>query len=258
MSDRRTLILRLAGPLQSWGSSSQFNTRDTDDRPTKSGVIGLLAAAQGRRRGEDLIDLAGLQFGVRADQPGTRLRDYHTVRTIDGRNLLSTKVNAKGWQIPAGGKPSHVTQRYYVQDAVFVAFVEGPTNLVEDLAWAVQHPRFPLALGRRSCVPASPLVVPGNQGDVWTGELAVLIRSVPWQAGVMVRENPRLGSTVSLAATVEDVAGLDSVGDVPVSFAHRDRRFGTRQVRHEWVRIPTGRTESADSNRHDPFEILGW
>ncbi|MGX1811831.1 type I-E CRISPR-associated protein Cas5/CasD [Nocardia sp. NPDC055321] len=84
-----TLLIRLAGPLQAWGRLSKFQHRDTDpDRPTKSGVIGLLAAADGHERdesGRDYSDalplerLAGLRFGVRADRPGVLISDYHTV-----------------------------------------------------------------------------------------------------------------------------------------------------------------------------------
>ena len=66
-----TLLLRLAAPLQSWGSDSKFETRKTDREPTKSGVVGLLAAALGLRRDdtEGLARLNGLRFAVRADQP---------------------------------------------------------------------------------------------------------------------------------------------------------------------------------------------
>ncbi|MBF6357022.1 type I-E CRISPR-associated protein Cas5/CasD [Nocardia higoensis] len=73
------LLLRLAGPLQSWGSRSRFAHRDTDLRPTKSGVIGLCAAAMGLDRADPLGPLAELRFGVRADRPGTVIRDYQTV-----------------------------------------------------------------------------------------------------------------------------------------------------------------------------------
>jgi len=40
-----TLLLRLAGPMQSWGLSSRFTIRDTSLEPSKSGVLGLLCAA---------------------------------------------------------------------------------------------------------------------------------------------------------------------------------------------------------------------
>ncbi|WP_330182221.1 type I-E CRISPR-associated protein Cas5/CasD [Nocardia sp. NBC_01503] len=84
-----TLLIRLAGPLQAWGTLSKFHHRDTDpNRPTKSGVIGLLAAADGHNRTDINMDypdalrlekLAALRFGVRADRPGVMMRDYHTV-----------------------------------------------------------------------------------------------------------------------------------------------------------------------------------
>ena len=45
-----TLLLRLAAPLQAWGADSKFEPRKTAREPTKSGVIGLLAAALGLRR----------------------------------------------------------------------------------------------------------------------------------------------------------------------------------------------------------------
>ena len=71
------LVLRLAGPLQSWGVSSKFNIRESGTEPSKSGVIGMVAAALGRRRGDSIEDLAALRFGVRRDQPGTVTRDFH-------------------------------------------------------------------------------------------------------------------------------------------------------------------------------------
>jgi CRISPR system Cascade subunit CasD len=77
--DAHVLLVRLAGPLQSWGITGRFARRDTHSRPTKSGVIGLCAAALGLPREETLGELAEVRFGVRADLPGTSLRDYHTV-----------------------------------------------------------------------------------------------------------------------------------------------------------------------------------
>ena len=41
------LMLRLAAPMQSWGTDSKFEVRKTNREPTKSGVVGLLAAALG-------------------------------------------------------------------------------------------------------------------------------------------------------------------------------------------------------------------
>ncbi|KND37023.1 type I-E CRISPR-associated protein Cas5/CasD [Streptomyces acidiscabies] len=75
-----TLLIRLAGPLQSWGTISRFAARrDTHSRPTKSAVIGMCAAALGLERTADLSRLASLRYGVRADHPGTPTRDFHLV-----------------------------------------------------------------------------------------------------------------------------------------------------------------------------------
>lgn len=81
-----TLLLRLEGLLQSWGTRSRFHDRDTATHPTKSGVIGLLAAADGHDHNDQhphpgalpLTTLAALRFAVRADRPGHPVHDFHT------------------------------------------------------------------------------------------------------------------------------------------------------------------------------------
>lgn len=130
-----TLLLRLAAPLQSWGSDSKFETRKTDREPTKSGVVGLLAAALGLRRDdtEGLARLNGLRFAVRADQEGSLLVDFHTAKSRD---------------------TSYVTYRHYLQDAVFLAGLESEDEaLLRELEAALRHPpcRSVWASGRGAC-----------------------------------------------------------------------------------------------------------
>jgi len=261
-----SLVLRLAGPLQSWGGRGQFNRRDTMDEPTKSGVLGLLSAAQGRRRQDPIEDLVGLSLGVRTDQPGTLLRDYHTVSDLAGRPLLSASVNAKGVQkFTSPAKWTHVTQRYYLQDAVFVAAVAGPVELLSALAAALRQPAFPLALGRRSCPPSQPLLLSTATGegtaDLWPGDPAQVLSAVPWQAGenhrqVLERRHGNL-ATVELPITVDDNLGPDVRTDVPRTFDPLRRGFEMRRVRQDWVRVATG-GEGAGAQEHDPFALLGW
>ena len=96
------LKLRLAGPLQSWGAASRFTRRDTEEAPTKSGLLGLLAAAEGRRRSDPIEDLVGLELAVRIDQRGSLLRDFHTAH-----HQLT-------------GSPMPLTERFYWADAVLL------------------------------------------------------------------------------------------------------------------------------------------
>ncbi|WP_328952750.1 type I-E CRISPR-associated protein Cas5/CasD [Kitasatospora purpeofusca] len=270
--EQTVLVLRLAGPLQSWGDRSAFNRRDSRPRPTKSGVVGLLAAAAGRPREADITDLVGLRLGVRIDQPGTLLRDYHTVSDYRGRPLPQAGVNAKGVQKPTSpAKETHVTHRYYLQDAVFVAAVQGPAALVTALAEAVRHPAFPLALGRRSCVPTQPIAL----GAVRDATLEDVLADEPWQAGEAARNayrrraerapEPFSPHRINLAATFDDPSGEDTAQDVPRSFAPRERGFSTRRIRHTWLSVPTGFPAPATPDRpalktggHDPFALLGW
>jgi CRISPR system Cascade subunit CasD len=234
--------------------------------------MGLLAAAQGRRREDPIADLLTLRLGVRIDQAGSLLRDYHTVSDYRGVPLPSAAVSAKGTQKrtqPA--KHTHVTQRFYLQDAVFVVAVEGQAPLLRTLADAVRRPSFPLALGRRACVPAQPLLIPPWEADheqpLWHGDVDATLATVTWMASnaakrrwkIQARSAPP--STIDLAVTVDDDSGTEVRADVPMSFAPRDRGFVTRRVRHGWVSVPTGLdgTDGATGEpAHDPFALLGW
>ncbi|MFI6367968.1 type I-E CRISPR-associated protein Cas5/CasD [Nocardia sp. NPDC050630] len=258
------LLLRLAGPLQSWGENSRFNRRETRPEPTKSGVVGLLAAALGLERGADLNALTRLTMGVRTDHPGTLLRDFHTVADYRGVPLKQTGVNAKGTQKPTGpAKYTHITYRYYLQDAVFLVGMAGEPDLVAELAAAVARPASPLALGRRSCPPTQPILV-GNE----SAALLDVLSSHPWQATGNGRAHYLRGAKpafVDLPVTVDDDTGSDTRNDVPVSFGLRDRQFRERRIRHTTVRIPTGITDpdpAPDRNTtvigHDPFSLLDW
>ena len=110
-----TLLLRLAGPMQSWGVESKFEVRRSGTEPSKSAVIGLIAAAMGRRRDSSLDDLNQLMFGVRVDQPGVIQRDFQMVKNE---------------------KTSYLTYRYYLADAVFLVGGFCQTHEFDDLKHA--------------------------------------------------------------------------------------------------------------------------
>ena len=110
------LILRLEGALQSWGTRSRFDNRDSGFMPTKSGVIGFIACAMGLPRGDDrILELdAALRMGVRADRPGTMMVDYQTV------------TGERGYLFCAGGgkrvgEPTIAVAAPAVLNAIFMA-----------------------------------------------------------------------------------------------------------------------------------------
>ncbi|MFK3984478.1 type I-E CRISPR-associated protein Cas5/CasD [Micromonospora sp. NPDC050397] len=227
------LLLRLAGPLQAWGSGSRFAHRHTEPAPTKSGVIGLLAAARGIRRTEPLTELLGLTFGVRIDQPGQLIRDFQVARTLDDKTSMP------------------LTYRYYLSDAAFLAAVSGDDTLLEGLHDALMRPHFPLYLGRRSCPPDRPVSL-----GVHPGTLTDLLAQWPWQASK--RHQTRAARTVRLEILRDAEDGepiTETIRDEPITFDPTHRQHGWRSVirAHTDLPNPGGRTTSD----HDPMALLG-
>ncbi|HEU4754703.1 MAG TPA: type I-E CRISPR-associated protein Cas5/CasD, partial [Armatimonadota bacterium] len=165
------LLLRLEAPMQSWGTRSRWDVRDSGPEPTKSGIVGLLGCALGLpRRHSRLEELDGaLRFAVRADRPGVMATDYHTVT---GRHRMANgKLKTEEYTVQS--------YRDYLHDAGFLVALAGGSGLLEELADRLRAPRWPLFLGRKSCVPTRPVL------DGLTPAYASLddaIKRAPWAA----------------------------------------------------------------------------
>ena len=149
-----TLLMRLSGPMQSWGTTSRFDERDSQLEPSKSGVLGLVCAALGRDRAEPVDDLAMLKMGVRVDREGQLMRDYQTATGV---------INAAG---KADLGRTVVSRRYYLSDAVFLVGLAGTDRaLLECISKALQAPVWLLALGRKGFPPGEPVYLPDGLLD---------------------------------------------------------------------------------------------
>lgn len=213
-----TLLLRLAGPMQSWGTTSRFDERDSQLEPSKSGVLGLLCAALGRDRAEPVDDLARLKMGVRVDREGRLMRDYQTATGV----------------ISAAGKVdlhrTVISPRYYLADAVFLVGLEGDDlELLKQIHAALRAPHWPLALGRKSFPPGEP---------VW---LADAIRPEGLREALLAW--PRLAPSQhdqhdeSLRLILEHASAGAVRLDQPVA-PFTERRFGPRYIASEAVHVP--------------------
>jgi CRISPR system Cascade subunit CasD len=224
------LLLRLAGPLQSWGEHSTFADRDTLQYPTRSGITGIFAAAQGLRRGEPLDRYAPLTLTVRIDRPGVLLTDFHT--TGGGLPRGRTVPTAEGGR-RSEGKATIVTRRMYLSDAVFTVAVEGPGRLIGDLAAALRSPHWQPYLGRRSCPPDQPLLLRAAVPD----PVQELYQHVP-----LPGRRPDAHGQVSTDIITEEPADatgtLTEVADVPVTFSRHDRRYQLRTIRRDRAALP--------------------
>lgn len=236
------LSLVLAAPLQAWGSSSRFTTRASDDAPTKSGIIGLLAAAKGLRRTDPLEDLTNLRFGVRLDQPGTHLRDFQTARSLDERRTMP------------------LSQRHYLADGRYVVGLEADEDLLTGIRTALLNPVFPLYLGRRSCPPSDPL-----KPILHDRTLESFLLEEPWQAADWWRRRHgertthlefRIDAAHSSGELDAWIGGEMVQRDVPISFDPRLRKYGWRTVHTGFLPLPGRTSESSGRLSHDPMTAM--
>lgn len=224
----KSVLLRLEAPMQSWGTQSRFEERDTDADPSKSGVLGLVGAAMGMARGDTaaIARLAGLGMAVRVDREGTMLRDYHTAGGGRWPGREYGVANAEGKLVG-----TVVSKRYFLADASFlVALGSEDHTLVEEVAHALAEPVFALFLGRKSFVPSVPIHVPGSPVDLGPVEA---LRAVPWALRKHEREVDR-PERLRLVVECSPEDGRPR-NDLPLSFALYDRSYGRRYVRTEWL-----------------------
>lgn len=220
------LVLRLEGPLQSWGFNSQYNRRNTGLLPTKSAVLGMCCAALGVPRGSEeekvllercvglrLLTVAiprSLEFGKKSVELSVRrIVDYHTVQNTKTASGIT--------------KDTHLTYRQYLCDASFACVLSGNTELINQLAkdekgQGLENPVWGIWLGRKACIPTAPVFA-----GIFLSEaeaLRELLEFQPLTAFTHQREVERF----------ED--GNDSLPDHPVCFAAPDgiRKFASRRV----------------------------
>ena len=226
MSPEACLALLLDGPMQSWGHASRFERRATALHPTRSGVFGLIAAALGidkygpseRTQLECFKDLRVTAVKLyRRDSRGRalpiqRMEDYHTVTGI---RRASGKVDDDA---------TVQTYRHYLLDARFGVLLEGPASLLEEISAALRNPKWGIWLGRKSCLPASPLLVapPGPFVEAW--------RQLLQHAGFSGDESIEQFDRV-LEAEPSD-PGADVLDDAPIGYG---QPIGERHA-PRWVR----------------------
>lgn len=212
----RCLALYLDGPMQSWGHASRFNRRTTLAFPTRSGVTGMLCAALGVDRSDRGMPaaLASLEIEVLSLRHPTRWTDYHTVGggydPKTQRQWMPRKANAS--------TPDPVlTDREYLADAKFGVLLSGKPPLLGLCHDKLQNPVWGLWLGRKCCIPASPVC----QGLFASrGEAVEHLKSLA---------SARVVRRVREVRRFDD--GNDTLMDVPVCFETRE--FRPRRIENE-------------------------
>jgi CRISPR system Cascade subunit CasD len=192
------LTLYLDGPLQSWGYMADHKYRNCLPHPTRSGLTGILGAALGIGRhdpneAEKTGRFNALRMTILGLGAGRQIRDYHTAQTSGSSGRVVGDCT--------------VTHRDYLVDSRFLVLLDGNEELLVEIEAALQNPVWFGTLGRRSCVPASP----------------ILLGQFESEAEAIAELEKRLGRAVQITLRVEetDAPGAVLLRDLPLSFSAR-------------------------------------
>ena len=240
----KTILMKFQGPLQSYGTDSHFETRHTDDHPSKAAVIGLIAAALGIRREETdkLRQLHNLHMVVRVDQVGQMSKEFQ----------IAAKYKKTG-----DNERNYVTLRYYLEDAVFLVAVEGKDDLIDHIYDALKRPYFQIFYGRKSCPVNYDFLV-----GLYEGEAIKQIQKQPWMASDWYRKRRLRQEKVRLDVYGDLVCMPEERQkalrrDQPVSFSQKGRQHELRFECHKnmWIVNPDYITPNIQTS-HDAFTPL--
>lgn len=209
-----SVAIALQGPMQSYSTSTHERQKSTSNAPTKSAVLGLVAACLGRLRAQRMDDLHALRCHVRIDQPGHIFSDFQT-------STGGVRANGEILSTP------NLLRREYIASGAFLVILNGDRDLIEQISAALHNPTFQPYLGTRTCLPGRPLHV----APVSDAPPEELLASLPLLAGP---PGPR-------DALLEDRAGptvvYDSSPDAPGALT---RRYLRRRIRRTVVHPPEG------------------
>lgn len=250
MSGQEVVLLRFDAPLMSFGGPAVDNVGVTQDHPTLSMVAGLLANALGyRHQDADALQRlqARLRIASRRDRAGAHLIDFQTV-DLGQRHMREGAWTTRGYIDGRGGasaEDTHIRYRHYLADAVFTVAVklepphERPT--IADIASALTEPARPLFLGRKACLPATPLLL----GVVAAPSLREALRSYP----PLPPARADAGAEAAWWPSEEGGEGTDLVVVDERDWANQIH-VGRRVVRHGRLRV-TGRPSTGSGGSHD-------
>lgn len=251
-------ILHLQGPMQSAADTGFGQIREAGPFPSRAAVIGVIAAAMGiERGGTRLLDLhRDLRIHVAAVQIGTLGVDYHTVLTAGYAEHDPVLLRREG---VAGANPV-LTDRSYHLDAHFVALVEShDTTLIEECREALHHPVFTGYLGRRSCVPATPLLPVVPEGS----ERLEMLYNVIAESHALrqkARKKPDQDSLTSFVVWTDGDISLGATWCDARAVAHSYRRdllvalprsYVNRPVTHLRVMLPAAQSGGSSTSNEE-------
>ena len=168
----RVLLFTLYAPMASFGEIAVGERRMSWARPSRSAIMGLVAAAKGLDRSDEASHRAleaSLFYAVRTDAPGRSMIDYHTAQAPKARKGRSFATRQE--ELEPDDLNTVLSTREWLTDACFTVALWARPNAEADLdgiAEALRHPHFTLYAGRKSAplgLPLNPAIVEADTFD---------------------------------------------------------------------------------------------
>ncbi|MDR2030173.1 MAG: CRISPR-associated protein Cas5 [Puniceicoccales bacterium] len=267
MDEAGLLALRFKSPLQSWGTDAKFPyVRSTQTMPSKSGVIGMICAADGLdkydpdgggREAEQIQKLRKLSYefwqiapcpdenldGKRLEQQKARPQILFEYQTIGGG--YSRDEASRPWEkccIPvkaSDGKPRDEDGqalpywRHYLQDCDFVAIIGGNRSTLDRIGAVLENPKWGIWFGTKCCLPSTPLVerIFSSKAELeeeWKNGTHIIFRHARSR-----KEENGCHRRIRCHRTTNDFSSTSTRwADEPLSF--RDRSYAIRSIGEEF------------------------
>ena len=155
------LVFLLHAPLGSMGGVAVGEHRAGFDRPGKSAILGLMAAALGIDRSDETahaVLAGGYGLGLGEVASGRLLFDYHTAQTPPQRK--NRRFATRREELSVDDLGTMLSVREYRTDPAFLVVLwagEAPRWNLSQFAEALRRPRFALYFGRKACPLGGPL-----------------------------------------------------------------------------------------------------
>lgn len=154
------LLFSLWAPMVALGDVAVGEYRYGQERPARSALLGLVAAALGIERDDEAGQRAlmdGYGVAVRVNASGLPLTDFHTAQSVSTRR--NRRWATRRDELAAPGLETILSRRDYRMDAAYTVVLwprpQAPYPL-ETVAAALQRPHFTLHVGRKACPLGAP------------------------------------------------------------------------------------------------------
>jgi CRISPR system Cascade subunit CasD len=242
------LLFRLYGPMAAWGDIAVGDFRPSFSHPSKSAVLGLVAAALGIRRDEEAVHqtmATSYGFAVRVDAAGSPIRDYHTAQVPpagSGHRRKTFATRKDELAVAREDLRTILSSRDYRCDSLHTVCLwtvgdSSPYSLAQFKA-ALMKPTFSLYLGRKSC----PLALPLQPQVVQASDLREAFHTARFEDTIFLNSLPS-SETVNVYWEGAEADGYTAVHtierrDSPLSrrrwqFAVRSEHYATESASGE-------------------------